>query len=99
MYAWGTFRDGSGVMGFSDAERIQLVPVLVYQPTSADLQVVKVVSGPFACIPAAATGSKCSYWKLTAVIYARAWPNGILNRRCDGRNVQILLQLPRMMCY
>jgi len=46
LYGWGTFRDGSGVMGFSDAERIQLVPVSVYQPTSADAQVVKVVSGP-----------------------------------------------------
>ncbi len=46
VYGWGTFRDGSGVMGFSNAERIQLVPVPVYQPPSADAQVVKVVSGP-----------------------------------------------------
>ena len=46
VYGWGTFRDGSGVMGFSDAERIQLVPVNVYEPTAADAQAVKVVSGP-----------------------------------------------------
>ena len=46
VYGWGTFRDGSGVMGFSDADRIQLVPALLYQPTTAGAQVVKVVSGP-----------------------------------------------------
>ncbi len=45
LYAWGTFRDGSGVMGFSLDARIQLVPALIYQPTTADGQVVKVVSG------------------------------------------------------
>ena len=45
LYAWGTFRDGSGVMGFSPNTRVQLMPELIYQPTSADGQVVKVVSG------------------------------------------------------
>lgn len=32
VWAWGTFRDASGVMGFSPSCRIRLVPQLVYLP-------------------------------------------------------------------
>lgn len=45
MWAWGTFRDASGVFGFSPSVRIQLVPTLVYEPKTPEDQVVKIVSG------------------------------------------------------
>ena len=48
VWAWGTFRDASGVFGFSPTERVALVPALVYLPTSAAERVVKVVSGAHA---------------------------------------------------
>jgi regulator of chromosome condensation len=45
MYGWGTYRDSSGVYGFSPEERIALVPTLVYSPKSEAEQVVKIGSG------------------------------------------------------
>lgn len=45
IWAWGTFRDGSGVFGFSPTERIALLPTLVHEPTAADAQAVKISSG------------------------------------------------------
>lgn len=42
---WGTYRDSSGVMAFSEATRFQLVPALVYQATCAKDQVIQLVSG------------------------------------------------------
>ncbi len=45
VWAWGTFRDASGVYGFSPAERIALLPALVHAPASAADRVVKVASG------------------------------------------------------
>ena len=65
LYGWGTFRDGSGVMGFSDAERIQLVPALVYQPPTADTQVVKVVSGEAFLPPTGVAANCCSAQQLS----------------------------------
>jgi alpha-tubulin suppressor-like RCC1 family protein len=52
IYGWGTYRDSSGVYGFSPEERIALVPTLVYSPKSAAEQVVKIGSGRF-LLPAA----------------------------------------------
>ena len=34
VVSWGTFRDASGVMGFSATTRLQLVPTVVYMPGS-----------------------------------------------------------------
>lgn len=45
VYAWGTFRDSSGVMGFGPHTRIQLTPALVYEPHRAEDQVVRIASG------------------------------------------------------
>ena len=45
VWAWGTFRDSSGVMGFSPTQRIQLVPCCVYRPTKASEQVLRISSG------------------------------------------------------
>eukprot|EP00884_Botryococcus_braunii_P000003 jgi/Botrbrau1/10002/Bobra.0012s0091.1 len=45
LYGWGTYRDSSGVFGFSPKEHIALLPTLVYSPKSLDEQVVKVDSG------------------------------------------------------
>lgn len=45
VFAWGTFRGDSGVFGFAPDTRISLLPTAVVKPTSADEQVVRVVSG------------------------------------------------------
>ncbi|KAK9819199.1 hypothetical protein WJX74_002113 [Apatococcus lobatus] len=45
VFAWGTFRGDSGVFGFAPGTRIALLPTAVVQPTCADEQVVRVVSG------------------------------------------------------
>ena len=45
VYAWGTYRDSSGVMGFGPHTRIQLTPVLVYDPKKSEDQVVRITSG------------------------------------------------------
>lgn len=45
VWAWGTFRDASGVFGFSACTRIQLTPAEVYSPRRAGDQVVRIVSG------------------------------------------------------
>jgi regulator of chromosome condensation len=45
VWAWGTYRDGSGVMGFSAHTWIQLTPVCVYKPRTAAEQVVRIASG------------------------------------------------------
>ena len=45
IYGWGTFRNSSGVFSFSPQERLALLPCLVYSPTAAASQAVKIVSG------------------------------------------------------
>ncbi|KAK9838520.1 hypothetical protein WJX81_004867 [Elliptochloris bilobata] len=46
VWAWGTFRDASGVFGFSPSERIALLPTLVHAPSAAAAdRVVKIASG------------------------------------------------------
>lgn len=45
LYGWGTYRDSSGVFGFSPKDRIALLPTLVYSPTSQNARVVKIASG------------------------------------------------------
>ncbi|KAI3438963.1 hypothetical protein D9Q98_001377 [Chlorella vulgaris] len=45
VWAWGTYRDSSGVMGFGTHTRIQLTPVCVYEPRKAEDQVVRIASG------------------------------------------------------
>ncbi len=45
VYGWGTFRDSSGVFGFSPATRIQLTPAPVYLPASLDSRIARIVSG------------------------------------------------------
>lgn len=45
IWAWGTFRDASGVFGFSPSERIAVLPTLVHRPTEASERVVKIASG------------------------------------------------------
>jgi regulator of chromosome condensation len=45
VWAWGTFRDGSGVMGFSPHIRIQRVPTRIYTPKTSSQQIVRIVSG------------------------------------------------------
>ena len=45
VLTWGTFRDASGVYGFSPSQRIALLPALVHAPASAAERVVKVASG------------------------------------------------------
>eukprot|EP00884_Botryococcus_braunii_P000004 jgi/Botrbrau1/10003/Bobra.0012s0092.1 len=36
LYGWGTYRDSTGVFGFSPKEHIALLPTLVYSPKSLD---------------------------------------------------------------
>lgn len=45
VWAWGTYRDGSGVMGFAPGARIQLLPVCVYTPGGTDQRIVRLASG------------------------------------------------------
>lgn len=45
VWAWGTFRDSSGVMGFSPSQRIQLVPCCIYRPEKPAEQIVRISSG------------------------------------------------------
>ncbi len=45
VWAWGTFRDASGVMGFAPHSRIQLTPALVYAPATNAARVVRLASG------------------------------------------------------
>lgn len=45
VWGWGTYRDSSGVMGFGPHTRIQLTPMLVYKPSRAEEQVVRIASG------------------------------------------------------
>ena len=45
VWAWGTYRDASGVMGFAPGTRVQLTPVCVYAPARAEAQAVRIASG------------------------------------------------------
>jgi regulator of chromosome condensation len=45
VWAWGTFRDASGVMGFSASTRIQLTPACVHRPSHPQERVVRIASG------------------------------------------------------
>ena len=45
IWAWGTFRDASGVFGFSPSQRIALAPTLVHSPQDAAQRAVKIASG------------------------------------------------------
>lgn len=45
MWAWGTYRDTTGVYGFSPQSRFALLPTLVWDPKKADDQAVKIASG------------------------------------------------------
>jgi regulator of chromosome condensation len=52
IYAWGTFRDSSGVFAFSPTERIALLPTLVHEPSTSSDQAVKIASGAASLQPA-----------------------------------------------
>lgn len=45
VWAWGTYRDSSGVMGFSPTTRIQITPVCVYRASTPADQVIRIASG------------------------------------------------------
>lgn len=45
VWGWGTFRDSSGVLGFSPTQRIALVPTIVHKPAALEDQAVKIASG------------------------------------------------------
>jgi len=45
IYSWGTFRDASGVMGFSLHKRLQLTPAVVYSPGQHAPEAVCIASG------------------------------------------------------
>ena len=45
VYAWGTYRDATGVFGFAPGKRIGLLPTLVWDPKKSADQAVKVASG------------------------------------------------------
>lgn len=45
MYAWGTYRDATGVYGFAVGTRIALLPTLVWEPTKPADQALKIASG------------------------------------------------------
>ena len=49
VFAWGTFRDTTGVYGFSPTTRIALLPTLVWDPKTANDQAVKIASGKAHC--------------------------------------------------
>lgn len=61
VWAWGTYRDSSGVMGFSLQTRIQLTPICVYTPTSQDNQVVRIASGADHTVALTRTGTLMSW--------------------------------------
>ena len=80
VYAWGTFRDSSGVMGFSAGQRIQVLPACVYQPAGADEQIVQIASGApssvsgqvgCACIPHRAY---CNPLRVSTAVPASRFP-------------------------
>ncbi len=45
MYAWGTYRDATGVFGFAPGVKVGLLATLVWDPKKAAEQAVKVASG------------------------------------------------------
>jgi len=45
VYAWGTYRDATGVFGFAPGVRVGLLAILVWDPKKAAEQAVKVASG------------------------------------------------------
>ncbi|KAA6415269.1 MAG: regulator of chromosome condensation [Trebouxia sp. A1-2] len=45
VYAWGTYRDATGVFGFAPGVRVGLLATLVWDPKKAAEQAVKVASG------------------------------------------------------
>lgn len=45
VYAWGTYRDATGVFGFAPGVRVGLLATLVWDPKKAADQAVKVASG------------------------------------------------------
>ncbi|PSC70525.1 fructose bisphosphate aldolase [Micractinium conductrix] len=45
VWAWGTYRDASGVMGFGKHTRIQLTPVCVYEAKKPEEQILRIASG------------------------------------------------------
>lgn len=69
VWAWGTFRDASGVYGFSPTDRIALLPTLVHAPASAAERVVKVASGAHAAhAPPARLPSELPFWPVLSKI-------------------------------
>ena len=50
VYAWGTYRDATGVFGFAPGKRIGLLPTLVWEPKRAADQAVKLASGTLAIL-------------------------------------------------
>jgi len=45
VYAWGTYRDATGVFGFAPGVKVGLLATLVWDPKKAAEQAVKVASG------------------------------------------------------
>ncbi|KAK9820428.1 hypothetical protein WJX72_010230 [[Myrmecia] bisecta] len=45
VYAWGTYRDSSGVYGFTPDTKIAVLPTLVYSPVTPADRIVKIASG------------------------------------------------------
>ncbi len=45
VYAWGTYRDATGVFGFAPGVKVGLLATLVWDPKKAADQAVKVASG------------------------------------------------------
>ena len=52
VYAWGTYRDATGVFGFAPGVRVGLLATLVWDPKKAVDQAVKVASGTKLCFAA-----------------------------------------------
>ena len=61
VYAWGTFKDKNGVLGFSPAVKVQFTPALVYSPAGAETRAVRIASGSDHVLIMLANGNVLSF--------------------------------------
>jgi len=45
IYGWGTFKDSTGIIGFSPTTKIQRVPICIYKPNRRQPRATKLVAG------------------------------------------------------
>ena len=88
VYAWGTYRDATGVFGFAPGMRVGLLATLVWDPKKAADQAVKVASGTKLCLAA---------WLLACTFNGTPIVSGIAYASRQFALHTLLVRLPQLM--